>query len=108
MVDYADDAFANRIAWPGSKGCCDKEVFLSESEGGRLFATIHGFKKAADYIDDRDRHSNVDELFGWWVLKKQVQTSDNSNAKFWLRLKALGWDIGEDDQSTKTLFHSAA
>lgn len=108
MIDRADDAFNNRISWPGSPGCCAKETFLSESEGGHLIATIHGFKHAADYIDDKDRHSNVDEAFCWALLHKQVQTSKNNNNKFWLRLKALGWDMGEEKNSIKTLFHSAS
>lgn len=107
IVDRADDAFANRISWPGSPGCCAKETFLSGSEGGHLAATIHGFKHAADYIDDHDRRSNLDELLAWAGLRLQVAATTNTNAKFWLRLKAIGWDMGEENNATKTLFESA-
>ena len=106
LIDNVDDNYNNRIAWPMSSSCCDKEVFLSESEGGRLFATIHGFKKAADYIDDKNRHSNIDELFGWDLLRTQVATTNSNNAKFWLRLRAIGWDIGEESNHRKNFFIS--
>lgn len=108
IVDRADDSFNNRISWPGSPGCCAKETFLSNGEGGQLMSTIHGFKHAADYIDDRDRHSNADEFSSWQGLFLVTAATKNTNAKFWLRLKALGWDMGEEPHNIKTLFHSAA
>lgn len=110
IIDRVDDAYRNRISWPGSPGCCAKETFLSNGEGGQLQATITGFKHAADYIDGQHRHSSAGEWFAWSTFSRataQVSAFDN-NAKFWLRLKALGWDMGEERHATKTLFHSAA
>ena len=108
IVDNVDDRYMNRIAWPKSNVCCAKEVFLSEREGGRLEFTIKGFKKAADYIDDHNRHSNLDEMFGWWGLTQSTLYTNSTNAKFWLRLKAIGWDMGEDDPIQISAFYGEA
>ncbi|MCE7926692.1 MAG: T9SS C-terminal target domain-containing protein [Haliscomenobacteraceae bacterium CHB4] len=108
MVDRIDDTRKNRIIFPGSDECCLQKVELSNFEGGQAGAIIHGLKKAADYIDGRNRHSSFGELFNWSGLRKLTEVTTNSNAKFWLRLKAIGWDMGEERNATKTLFKSAA
>lgn len=109
MVDRIDDSQWNRITFPGSKQCCFKEVDFSNAEGGRASGIAHGLKRAATYIDGKKRKSNADEYLTWSVATRfMVQTTTSANAKFWLTLKAIGWDMGEERHATKTLFHSAA
>ncbi|MBK8192892.1 MAG: hypothetical protein IPK76_06710 [Lewinellaceae bacterium] len=107
IVNRIDDAHNNRIFFPGSDECCAKKITLSNFEGGHASSIIHGLKKSADYIDDQGRHSNVGEYIAWEGLRALTQATINSNAKFWLRLKTLGWDMGEERPATKTLFNSA-
>jgi hypothetical protein len=107
LVDRVDNSYLNRISFPGSGECCYSRATFTNAEGGQAYAVIHGLKKAADYIDGRNRHSNGGEYFAWVGLRGVVQLSYSAEGIFWLRLKALGWDMGEERNATKTLFNSA-
>jgi hypothetical protein len=107
IIDRIDDAFQNRIFFPGSNECCYSPVYFTSFEGGRTTAIIHGLKKAADYIDDRNRHSNVDEYLAWGGFRKfiaHLPDMSNNNATFWLRLKTIGWDMDNEDPQEKAFY----
>lgn len=104
ITDRVDNTYHDRIMWPGSDECCDKTVYLSNREGGRLLWAIHGVKKAYSYIDGAERHSRTSEYFHWSLLKTQTSTIDNTNEVFWLRLKTIGWDMGDDEK--RSLYES--
>ena len=114
MVNRIDNTWLDKISWPGSYACCDKEVFFSEHDGGVAIATMTGLKKACTYVDGAERHNDAAELVAWHALTEQtrklvlgymisipfvtvaslVQADFGDNANFWIRLKTLGWDMG--------------
>jgi hypothetical protein len=49
----------DHITLPGSKDCCNKEVKLSECEGGNLRLTLYGLLKAAEYIQGKDTRTTL-------------------------------------------------
>ncbi|MCC6281898.1 MAG: T9SS type A sorting domain-containing protein [Saprospiraceae bacterium] len=104
IVDRVDRAYRNWILWPESGNCCERKVYLTESEGGSMKFTIHGLKKAANYMDGGSRHSNSDEYLHWQYLTAQAGFSESDNGKFWLRLMALGWDVGDKGSVVQNIF----
>jgi hypothetical protein len=106
IVNRMDNTYSNRISWPGSsdKSCCKKEAFLSNCEGGQGMYVMKGLKKVASYVDGASRNSSVREHASWSLLHGLNSVSGNSNEMFWVRLKALGWDMGGDGR--RPLFES--
>ena len=98
LTDRVFDAYQDRISWPrsGFKDCCRKEVFFSACEGGHLVFIAKGLKKAMSYLDEHDHTANANETIQWGLLTGYTSLSSNSNTKFWLRLKSIGWDMGGD------------
>lgn len=93
------DAYNNQISWPrsGFEDCCQKEVFFSSCEGGHALAISKGLKKSLSYLDAQKHNANFNELVAWGGLTGLV-AGGNDNANFWIRLKAIGWDMGGDNE----------
>ena len=98
LTDRIFDAHNDRIIWPKSdnKDCCAKEVSFSSCEGGHAIWVAKGLKKALSYLDGKSHPSTIGESIGWGLLTKMAQNTNNGNAKFWIRLKSIGWDMGAD------------
>ena len=95
MTNRIDNEYLSRISWPGSNICCDEEVFISGEAGGHLDWTMHGLKKVCTYIDGVERHSDIWEGVLWGGFAAQSAGFWwGDNARHYVRLKALGWDMG--------------
>lgn len=100
-VDRFDDGYNNRISWPGSKECCEKEVFLSAKEGGVGAWLIRGFQKAGNYIDGNDRLPSLLERLAWRRYLNSVELlPNNSEGNFFLKLMSVGQDMGNSGFDT--------
>jgi hypothetical protein len=99
IATYIDGGYRSRIRWPGSDDCCEREVFLSNSEGGQTRATIHGLIAAHNYIvDEQDRIQSSHWQEQAWKAIEVASNLGTGDGVFRINLAAIGWDQAENEK----------
>ena len=105
IVDRVSNSYLNRSYWPGGSLCLDKAAWFSLGEGGVFNSTIAGLRRACTFIDGIPRPTSSGGQFAFKAgLFLQTALTSNSNEVFWIRLKTVGWDMGDDPR--RSLYES--
>jgi hypothetical protein len=78
-----------RIVWPKSKDCCERESWLSEHEGGVAGMVSYGLNEMGEYIDGKKRSSSWLQKTKYSLLVKSIKAKPEANGGFYLKITAV-------------------
>jgi len=89
IVDRINDAYRQRIVWPKSKDCCERESWFPEHAGGAARSISYGLNEMGEYIDGKKRNTGFFQKTAYAGFLKSIKAAPEGNGGFFLKIKAV-------------------